>query len=83
MDDNLKKLQCLNKKYCKMVNDVLQLRFVIFSSSKNPRFDYAKQMSISSARIDLATACMIHYGLNHGMIIHNLKDEYVGESLDV
>jgi hypothetical protein len=26
MDDDLKKLQCLNKKYCKMINDVLQLR---------------------------------------------------------
>jgi hypothetical protein len=63
-----------------MINDVLGLRFVDFSSLKNPRFDYAEQMSRSSARVDLATACMIHYGLNPGMVICYLKGEYIGES---
>jgi hypothetical protein len=63
-DDNLKKLQCLNKKYCKMINNVLQLRLVDCSSFKNLQFDYAEQMSISSVRVDLAIACVIHYGLN-------------------
>jgi hypothetical protein len=61
-----------------MINNVLRLRFVDFSSLKNLQFDYAKQMSISSARIDLAIACAIHYGLNPGMVIRYLKGEYVG-----
>jgi hypothetical protein len=68
-DEDLKKLQHLNKKYCKMINDVLQIRFVDFSSLKNPRSNYAKQMLISSARIDLVTTWAIQYGLNPGMEI--------------
>jgi hypothetical protein len=63
-----------------MINNVLQLRFVDFSSLKNPWFNHAKQMSILSAGVDLATACTIHYGLNPGMVIHYLKDEYIEES---
>ena len=31
-------------------------------------------------RVDLATACAIHYGLNVGMVVQYLKGEYVGES---
>jgi hypothetical protein len=47
---------------------------------ENPWFDYAL---ISSTRVDLATACAIHYRLNPGMVIHYLKGKYVGESKDV
>jgi hypothetical protein len=47
-----------------------------------PRLDYAKQTSISSKRVDLATACAIHYGLNVEMVIRYLKGKYVGESQD-
>jgi hypothetical protein len=36
-------------------------------------------MAISSARVDLATACAIHYGLNPGVVILYLKGKYVGE----
>ncbi len=32
MDDNLKGLQCLNKKYCEIINNVLQLKLINFSS---------------------------------------------------
>jgi hypothetical protein len=63
-----------------MINNVLKLRFVDFSSLKNLRFNYAKQMLIPSARVDLATACAIHYGLNPGMVIRYLKGKFVGES---
>ena len=65
-----------------MINDVLRLRFVDFSSLKNPPFNYAEQMFISSARVDLANACAIHYGLNPRMVIRYLKGKYVGESQD-
>jgi hypothetical protein len=47
-----------------------------------PRLDYAEQTLISSKRVNLATACTIHYGLNVGMVICYLKSEYVGESQD-
>ncbi len=82
MDDDLKMLPCLNKKYCKMVNNVLQLRFANFFSLKNPRFNYVEQTLISIARVNLTTAWVIHYRLNPGVVIHYLKSKYIGESQD-
>jgi hypothetical protein len=58
------------------------LRSVDFSSLKLPRLNYADQTAIHQERVDLATACAIHYGLHTGMVIHYLKGEYVGESRD-
>jgi hypothetical protein len=69
MTSELEIIKSLNKLYCKMIKDVLQSRFVDFSSLKLQRLDYAKQTKISDKRVDLATACSIHYGLNMGMVI--------------
>ncbi len=62
-----------------MINDVQRLRFVDFTSLKLPRLNYAEQTEISGKRVDQATACAIHYGLNPGMVIRFLMGEYVGE----
>jgi hypothetical protein len=78
--DNLKRV---NKTYRKMINGVLRLQFVDFTSLKLLRLDYAEQTTISSKRVDQATACAIHYGLNPGMVIHFLMREYVGKTRDV
>jgi hypothetical protein len=78
--DNLESLRSLNRHYREMIDDVQRLQFVDFLSLKMPRFDYAEQTSISSKRVDLVTACAIHYRLNIRMVILYLKDVYVGES---
>ena len=75
-------LKCFNKMYCEMIDDVLQLQSVDFSSLKQPRLNYADQAVISQEQDDLATACAIHYVLHTGMVIRYLKGEYVGESRD-
>jgi hypothetical protein len=79
-DIKLENLKSLNSRYRNMIDDVLHLRFVDFSTVKLTCLDYAKQMEISEERVDLATACAIHYGLNTGMVIHYIKGDYVGES---
>jgi hypothetical protein len=63
-----------------MINNVLLLRSINFSTLKLPRLDYAEQIKISLKRVDLATACAIYYGLNTGMVVRYIKGEYVGES---
>ncbi len=80
--NNLESLKSVNKTYREMINDVQRLRFVDFTSPKLPRLDYAEQTGISSERVDQATACAIHYGLNPGMVIRVLMGEYVGETRD-
>ena len=70
----------ISKTHRDMVDDVLRLRDIDFSKVKLPRYDYADQTEISQERVDLMTACAIHYGLNTGMVVRFLKGEYVGES---
>jgi hypothetical protein len=79
-DIELENLKSLNSRYCDMINDILHLRFIDFSTVKLPCLDYAEQTEISEERVDLATACAIHYGLKTGMVICYIKGEYVGES---
>ena len=64
--DNIRKI---SKMHCDMVDDVLRLRDIDFSKVKLPRYDYADQTEISQERVDLMTACAIHYGLNTGMVV--------------
>jgi hypothetical protein len=80
--DNLESLISVNKAYPEMINDVQHLQFVDFTSLKLPRLDYAEQTEISGKKVDQATACAIHYGLNPGMVISFLMGEYVGETRD-
>ena len=81
-ESELVNLKCTNKMYHEMIDDVLRLRSVDFSVLKLPRLNYVDQVVISQERVDLATACAIHYGLHTGMVIRYLKGEYVGESRD-
>ena len=78
--DDMENIQKISKMHRNMVEDVLRLRGIDFSNVKLPRYDYAEQTKISQERVDLATACAIHYGLNTGMVVRYLKGEYVGES---
>jgi hypothetical protein len=79
-DVEINSLKDVNRMYQKMINDILQLRSIDFSTLKLPRFDYTYQTKISLNRVDLATACTIYYGLNTGFVIQYLKGKYVGES---
>jgi hypothetical protein len=67
--DDVENIRKISKMHRNMVDDVLRLRQIDFSEIKLPRYDYANQTKISHERVDLATACTIHYGLNTGMVV--------------
>ncbi len=46
MESELVNLKCVNKKYHEMIDDILRLRSVDFSSLKLPRLNYADQTAI-------------------------------------
>ncbi len=50
----LSSLKNVHKMYILMINNVLRLRSIYFSTLKLPRFDDAKQTKISQNRVDLA-----------------------------
>ncbi len=68
-DNDVDNIQRVSKMHCDMVDDILRLREIDFSKVKLPRYNYADQTKISQERVDLMTACAIHYGLNTGMVV--------------
>jgi hypothetical protein len=68
-EDDLTRLKGVSKIYKEMIDDVQRLEFVDFTPLKLPRLNYTEQTKISNERVDQATACAIHYGLNPGMVI--------------
>jgi hypothetical protein len=77
---NLSAMNCLcNKVTC----DVCLLQNLDFLPLRKPRIGYADHQAIPQACMNMATAAMIHYGLQPGMLIRYLKGEYVGESRNV
>jgi hypothetical protein len=76
-------LSKVNSLYREMIHDVIDLRLTDFTKMKEPRIRYAEQTAIYPTRVNMATACAIHYSLHPGMVIRYLKSEYFGENRDV
>lgn len=56
-----------------LVPDLLQLDF---SSLRDSVLDYATQTLIEPSRVQLMTACAVHYNLNIGLVVRYLGGEY-------
>ncbi len=80
--EDLLNLSKVNRVYGNMVTNVIRLRSLDFLGLKKPRLDYAAQLSTLPMQVDLATACLIHYGLHPGMLIRYLNGKYTGKSRD-
>ena len=80
---DIKNLSAVNSLYNEVIRDVCLFRKLDFSPLREPRIGYADQQAIQQARVDMATAAMIHYGLHPGMLIRYLKGEYIGESRNI
>jgi len=81
--DEIKILRSVNSLYRNMIDDIVKLRSLDFSNLRKPRLNYNEQTTISNDRVDMTTACFIHYGFHPGMMICFIKGEFVNEHLDV
>ena len=81
-DGDVLNMSGINSLYREMIEDVIKMRVINFSALRKPRIGYAMQTKIDPIRVDMATACAIHYSLHPGMMIRYLKGEYVGENRD-
>ena len=59
-----------------MIESVPHLLQVDFSSLRDPVPDYAAQTTIDPHRVELMTACAVHYNLNIGLVVRYLGGEY-------
>ena len=82
-NEDVMNLSKVNLLYREMIHDVIDLRLMDFTKMKEPRIGYAEQTAIDPTRVNMATACAIHYSLHPGMVIRYLKGKYLGENRDV
>ncbi len=46
-----------------------------FSTLREPRYDYDKQVKICAHRVDMASAAMVHFGMDPGKLVRWLGGE--------
>jgi len=76
-------LFCTNKDFLIMIKNTIQWLRIDFSSLRDPPYDHEKQTRICSHRVEMASAAMVHFGLDPGKLVHWLGGEYIGERRDV
>ena len=81
--NDIRRLTCVNKLFRKMIPDIIRLRDLEFSDLTAPRYDYSSQTEISQQRVDMATAAMIQFGMDPGMLVRYMSGEYTGATRNV
>ena len=66
-----------------MIPNTIRWLALDFSPLRKPRYNYESQAMISSRRVEMASAAMIHFGLDPGKLVRWLGGEYTGEHRDV
>jgi hypothetical protein len=71
-------LSCTNKDFSIMIKNTIRWLRIDFSSLRNPRCDYEKQTKICPHWVELASAAMVHFGMDPGKLVRWLGGEYIG-----
>ena len=75
---------CLvNKDFSKMIPNTIRLLKINFLPLQKRRPDYEQQDKISSHRVYMASAAMIHFGLDPGKLVQWMGGEYTGARRNV
>ena len=66
-----------------MIKNTVRWLRINFSSLRDPRYDYEQQTKICPHRVDMASAAIVHFGLDPGKLVRWLGGEYIGKRRDV
>jgi hypothetical protein len=81
--EDLSNLCLVNKDFANIVPKVLHWLQVDFTSLRDPRLGYEQQDHINPYRVEMASAAMIHFGLDPGKFVRFLLGKYTGQYWDV
>ncbi len=81
--EDLSNLRLVNKDYAAIVPKVIRWLRVDLTPLREPRLGYKNQERIDPYRVEMASAAMIHFGLDLGKFVHFLSGEYTGQYQDV
>ena len=80
---DLRNLSRINHDFSKMIPNTIRWLQLDFSPLREPRYNYKSQAKISSGQVKMASAAMIHFGLDPGKLVRWLGGEYTGGHRDV
>ncbi len=83
LKEDLSNLCLVNKDFANIVPKVLCWLRVDFTPLRDPRLGYKQQDHINPFHVGMASAAMIHFGLDHGKFVRFLSGEYTGQYWDV
>ncbi len=73
----------MNKDFANIFPKVLHWLQVNFTPLQDPRLGYKQQDHINPYCIEMASAAMIHFGLDPGKFVHFLSGKYTGQYWDI
>jgi hypothetical protein len=75
---------CLvNEDFANIILKVLHWLQVDFTPLQDPHLGYKQQDHINPYRVEMASAAMIHFGLDPGKFVRFLSGEYTGQYRDI
>ena len=80
---DLQNLSSINYDFSRMISNTTRWLRIDFSPLPKPRYNYESQTRISSSRVEMALAAMIHFCLDPGKLVRWLGGEYMGACRNV
>jgi len=80
---DLQNLSSINSVVSKLIPKTIGWLKMDFSPLCEPEYNYESQTTISSMRVEMASAAMIHFGLDPGKLVRWLGGKYTGARRDV
>ncbi len=83
LKEDISNLRLVNKDFVNIVLKVLRWLRVDFTPLRDPHQGYEQQDHIDPYRVEMASAAMIHFGLDPGKVVRFLLGEYTGQYCNV
>ena len=71
-------LRLVCKDFASLIPKITRWMQVDFSTLCEPRYDFEQQEKIDPHRVELASAAMVHFGLDPGKLVRWMGGEYTG-----
>jgi hypothetical protein len=75
---DIRNLCLVCKDFASLVPKITRWLMVDFSMIREPRYNYEQQERIDPHRVEMASAAMVHFGLDPGKLVRWMGGEYTG-----
>ena len=83
LEEDISNLCLVSKNFANIVPKVLRWLRVNFTRLRDPCLGYEQQDHINPYHMEMASAAMIHFGLDPGKFVCFLLGEYTGHDWDI